>query len=117
MAVNAAAVEVNWETYFQNIKKVCPWSYSAWQKSEIHITTWQGNIIDLGSYSARLYTTRTHNPRQLKKMTDRFNVLREHEEWLYSHPKFGINSTELAVFIQQDRKGLEQARNKYYGKV
>ena len=118
MAANVADVEVNWETYFQNIKKVCPWSYSAWQNGEIHITTWQSNIIDLGSlYKARLYTTRKHNPRQLKKMTDRFNVERDHEEWLYSHPKFGINSTEVAVFIQQDRRGLQQARNKYYGNI
>lgn len=112
-----ADVEVDWHTYFEKIKKVCPWSYSAWLKGEIDITTWQGNIIDLGSYKARLYTTKTHKPRQLKKMTDRFNVEREHEEWLYSHPNFGINSTAIGVFIQQDRKGLEEARNKYYGKV
>ena len=105
---------VDWTEYFQNIKKVCPWSTVAWRNKEIHITNWQSKIIDLGSYTARLYCTSSHNPRQLKRMTDRFNRERTHEEWLWSHPKFGNNSTPVAVFIQQDRHSLERARN---GKV
>ena len=109
-----ADVEVNWTAYFESIKKVCPWSNQAWRNGEINITNWQSNIIDLGSYNARLYTTTRHNPRQLKKMTDRFNRERQHEEWLWSHPDFGYNSTEVAVFIQQDRQLLERARR---GKV
>lgn len=112
-----ADAEVDWTQYFENIKEVCPWSYSAWLKREIQIISWQSRIIDLGSYKARLYTTTKHNPRQLKKMSDRFNRERQHEEWLWSHPDFGFNSTPIAVFIQQDRQGLEQARKKYYGKV
>ena len=112
-----ADVAVDWEQYFNSIKQVCPWSYSAWLKQEIHTINWHSQIIDLGSYKARLYITNKHNPRQLKKMTDRFNRERQHEEWLWSHPDFGFNSTPVAVFIQQDRQLLEQARNKYYGKV
>ena len=109
-----ADVAVDWEEYFYSIKTVCPWSWAAWLKKEIHTTNWRSHIIDLGSYQARLYIAPNHKPRQLKKMCDRFNAEREGEEWLWSHPDFGFNSTPVPVFIQQDRARLERARN---GKV
>lgn len=101
---------VNWEEYFFNIKTVCPWSWAAWQRQQIHITKWHSHILDLGSYQARLYIAPRHNPRQLKKMCDRFNSQRTHEEWLWSHPVFEHNSTPVSVFIQQDKLLLERAR-------
>lgn len=109
-----ADVAVDWEEYFYSIKTVCPWSWAAWKKREIQITNWRSHIIDLGSRQAILYIAPKHNPRQLKKMSDRFNRTRQHEEWLWSHPDFSYNSTPVPVFIQQDRAKLERARN---GKV
>ena len=106
-----ADAAVDWHTYFESIKRVCPWSWAAWRKQEITIIEWRSHILPLGSFQARLYTTKQHNPRQLKKMCDRFNRERPHEEWLWSHPDFAFNSTPIAVFIQQDRQLLEKARN------
>lgn len=107
-----ADAAVNWEEYFNNIKPVCPWSLSAWNKQEIHITKWRSHIINLDSYQARIYIALNHNPRQLKKMCDRFNITRQHEEWLWSHPRFGNYSTPVPVFIQQDRAKLTSIRLK-----
>lgn len=107
-----ADVAVNWQQYFESIKPVCPWSLSAWNKKEIHITNWQSHIIDLDSYQARIYIAPNHNPRQLKKMCNRFNTYRTNEEWLWSHPDFANHSTPVPVFIQQDRDKLTSIRLK-----
>lgn len=100
----------NWELYFASIRSVCPWSNSAWRQGAIAITTWNGIIVPLGSWKARLYLAPKHNTRQLRKMTERFNRERSNEEWLYSHPRFGDNSTPVPCFIQQDRQTLEKIR-------
>ncbi len=100
----------DWCKYFNTIKPVCPWSYSAYKKQEIHITNWRSHILELDSYQARIYIAKHHKPRQLKKMSDRFNREREWEEWLWSHPDFGFNSAPVACFIQQDRATLDKIR-------
>lgn len=109
-----AAVEVDWTEYFCSIQKVCPWSWAAWQKGEILITVWKGTKsiknIPLG-YQAVVHLS-DHNSRQLKKLSDNFNNTRDHEEWLWSHPKYKGYSTPVPVLIQQDRKLLEMARKK-----
>lgn len=107
-----ADVAVNWDNYFQSIKSVCPWSLSAWRSREIHIINWRSHILELDSYQARIYIAPKHNPRQLKKMSDRFNQERPNEEWLWSHPSFGYHSTPVPVFIQQDRAKLMHIRSK-----
>jgi hypothetical protein len=103
---------VNWNQYFETIRSVCPWSYTAWRRGAISITVWRGIITPLGSWQAHIYLAPQHNPRQLRKMTERFNREREQEEWLYSHPRFGDYSTPVPCFIQQDRTVLESIRNR-----
>ena len=105
-----AVEEVNWHNYFETIKNVCPWSWASWQKNKIDIISWHSQIINLNYYEARVYIAARHNPRQLKKMSDRFNRERPNEEWLWSHPDYGFNSTPVAVFIQQDRQILDDLR-------
>jgi hypothetical protein len=101
---------VDWQHYFESIRSACPWSYTAWRRGAIAITLWRGIITPLGSWKARLYLAPKHNPRQLRKMSERFNRERPEDEWLYSHPRFGVNSTPVPCFIQQDRQKLENIR-------
>jgi len=105
-----ADVEVDWKQYFESIKTVCPWSHAAFKRAGIDLTLWRGIISPLGNWEARLYLAPRHNPRQLKKMSNRFNILRPDEEWLWSHPSFKNNSTPVPCFIQQNRQQLEKAR-------
>jgi len=109
--VHVADVAVDWESYFKSIRQVCPWSWAAWKKQQITITNWHSQIFELGNFQARLYIAPNHNARQLKKISNRLNRERPHEEWLWSHPDFAHNSTPVPVFIQQDRLILERARN------
>jgi len=106
-----ADVAVDWGAYFESIKGVCPWSWSAWQTGAIEISHWHSQVKELKNYKARLYIAPKHKPRQLKKICSRLNLTRTHEEWLWSHPSFAHNSTPVPVFIQQDRQLLEKARN------
>ena len=115
MAVNAAVKEAAenkalWETYFKDIARVCPWSYSAWKRNKIEITLWKGMAQPLGELEARVNLIGTIKPRLLKKIEQRLNTEREDEEWLHSHPNFGVNSTPFPALIQQDRQHLAQAR-------
>ena len=105
-----AAAEVDWEAYFKSIKTVCPWSYAAFKRAAVDLTLWRGVISPLGNWEVRLYLAPRHNPRQLKKMSDRFNRERPQEEWLWSHPSFENYSTPVPCFIQQDRQTLENIR-------
>lgn len=106
------ADEVNWSQYFYNIRQVCPWSYKAWQTHKIDIVYWHSQITPLDKYDARLYIAPNYKSRQLKKMSNRLNDLRPHEEWLWSHPEFENNSTPVPTLIQQDRIYLNEIRKK-----
>ena len=108
--VAEVAAEANWHSYFEKIRSVCPWSYSAWRRGAIEITQWHSVILDLNDLEARVYVAPNHKYRQLQKMAERFNRERPTEEWLWSHPQFQGNSAPLPCFIQQDRKRLETIR-------
>jgi len=101
---------MDWCEYFYTIKRVCPWSWASWQKGLIEIDSWQGHPKQLGNLDARVYTAPKRKYRILKKIAKRMNDKFPNEEWLWSHPDFGNNSTEVPVLIQQDRAKLEQAR-------
>lgn len=107
-----ADVAVDWHCYFESIKRVCPWSWSAWQRGAIDIQLWRGQVYPLGSWSARVYMAPNHNSRQLKKQMDKLNTARDDEEWLYSHPRFGNNSAPIPCLIQQDYNTLQNIREK-----
>lgn len=99
-----------WEDYFYSIRTACPWSYSAWKRNKIEVVLWTGTVFELNGLEARVYCL-DRKPRLLKKIEQRLNQQRENEEWLHSHPSFGINSTPVSVLIQQDRLGLQTARS------
>jgi hypothetical protein len=107
-------VGVNWEEYFYNIRQQCPWSWAAWQRNEIDITRWQGTVIELGNYQARIYTVNL-NRRRLKKLAK----LLDNDiicEWLWSEPNYGPWATPVSVLIQQDRNKLNQIRKQLNNK-
>jgi len=74
---------------------------------------WRGEAEELNGLEARVHIVYNSNPRLLKKIEQRMNRNKEFEEWLHSHPSFGINSTPVPVLIQQDRIGLENARKNH----
>lgn len=104
-----ASAEVDWAGYFHSIQPVCPWSWGAWLQGKISIAKWQGQIIDLGSYSARVYTVNL-NPRRLKKLCKQLDAADQTNEWLWSHPRYQNNSAPRPILIQQDRQKLNQIR-------
>jgi hypothetical protein len=106
------AVEGNWDQYFQKIRRVCPWSWKEYRNGNIDIVA--GNDPQpLGDFAARIYITDIVDPKELETYHDYLNDTTE-DEWLFSHPYYGGNSTEIPVLIQQDAVLLERARN---GKV
>jgi len=100
----------DWASYFDSIRKVCPWSYPAFKKQKIKIQDWQGIPEDLGENLAIVYVHKHASPRLLKKIADRMMSARPAEEWLYSHPRYSGHSTEVPVLIQQDLAHLSMAR-------
>lgn len=105
----AEAEDVNWSEYFEHIKPVCPWSYSAWRKGEIKITTWQGEWQHLGKYQAIIYVVNL-NRRRLKKLCSKLDESQQYE-WLWSEPTYGKWASPIPILIQQDRKQLNDIRN------
>jgi len=104
----ANANSIDWRSYFFQIRKVCPWSWAAYQKNLIDIVTYK-NYTPLGKYEARVHIYHT-NPHTLKKTANHYNYEYENEEWLWSHPQYSTNSTPVPCMIQQDRKRLESIR-------
>lgn len=104
-----AAEDVDWFSYFESIKSVCPWSRGAWQKNQIDIQYWNRTVLPLAEYRARVYIYHT-SPRLLKKITGQLNEKYSQEEWLWSHPRYKQYSTPVGVLIQQDRTQLETIR-------
>ena len=102
--------EAKWKEYFYSIRTACPWSWAAWQKGSIDIQSWEGRPQELGDWDARLYVARGRKFRIIKKIAKRMNDTRPQDEWLWSHPDFGNNSTPVPVLIQQSRIGLETVR-------
>lgn len=103
---------MNWADYFESIQSECPWSLGAYKQDKIRIQDWHSQILDLGTNEAIVYIAPKHRPRQLKKITNRLNRDYPLLEFLWSHPKYGYNSTPVPVIIQQDRKRLESIRNR-----
>lgn len=103
-------VEVDWASYFDSIRKVCPWSLPAFKKEKIQIKTWKGIPENLEDNLAIVYIHKHASPRLLKKIADRMMSARPAEEWLYSHPRYKGHSTRVPVLIQQDLAHLSMAR-------
>ena len=101
--------EVNWDAYFEGIKRVCPWSYADWHAGLIQIVE-TSKPIDLGNYTARIYIVDIHGA-DLVAYSEYLNDTRQ-DEWLYSDPQHAGNSTPVSTLIQQCPIRLEQIRQK-----
>lgn len=101
--------EVNWDAYFEGIKRVCPWSYADWHAGLIQVVETH-KPMPLGNYTARIYIVDIHN-HDLKAYSEYLNDTRD-DEWLYSDPAHGGNSTPVSTLIQQCPHRLAQIRQK-----
>ena len=91
---------------------MCPWSKAYWKKQKIDVSSWKDNILPLNQFVARVYICNDLTETDLIDKMNKFNDERDHEEWLYSHPKHGGYSTPVPVLIQQDFKILNDIREK-----
>jgi hypothetical protein len=98
----------SWAEYFYRIRKQCPWSLAAWNKGEIDIVDWTGEVLPLKPYQARVYKVNLPDE-EVVKLAEQLD---EGEcEWLYSFPGYGPFATPVKVLIQQDRAELTRLRN------
>ena len=111
---NAVANADNWREYFDSIREVCPWSSAHYAKHRIDIVKFMGIPYPLKDYSARIYICDSVTSSQLTKWSDHLNDLYPQEEWFWSHPSEGGNSTSEPVLIQQDYKYLEKIRKQLH---
>ena len=107
----------SWIEYFDSIQGVCPWSSTHYARGRIDVVTFMGIRYPLNNYSARIYTCETVAVATLKQWCDKLNQLHECDEWFWSHPSEGGNSTPIPVLIQQNHKYLQKIRNKNISKV
>ena len=100
---------VDWLEYFKSIRVECPWSYSAWQKGEIDIVEYSGQVLPLGDYQARVYIV--HAPNEtVEALAHALDY--GTDEWLFSYPGYGEFAAPISILIQQDRKYLNRLRQK-----
>lgn len=102
---------VDWLKYFESIQLECPWSLRAWNQGLIDIVKYQGEKIPLGDFHARMYVISAPDS-TVAAVADMWNRLDRDCEWLYSYPGYGEFATPVSVLIQQDRRTLNQLREK-----
>ena len=103
--------EYDWNKYFAFINAVCPWSQMYWERQQLEIVEWTGEIFELSDDCvARIYKHPTAKYGELIKLIAKMNGEREKEEWLYSFPGVGPNSAPVGLVIQQDRALLYNLR-------
>ena len=102
--------EVDWHAYFEHIKSVCPWSWSAWNRGEVDIVRWKQQIASLDHYQARIHLAPNHSRRMLKNITGHLNESYPEWEWLWSEPSYGVYATPVRCIIQQDAQTLDTIR-------
>ena len=110
MVIDHPKSKTDWGSYFALIKQECPWSYVAWQRGQIDIVQWDGNILPLGNLQARVYIVDTDHEtlEQMSKDLDEGEY-----EWLFSYPGYGEFATPEKVLIQQLRARLTELRSKH----
>ena len=102
---------VNWYEYFKSIRAECPWSYAAYIHGGIDIIEYTGEILPLGSYSARMYYFSAPNV-TVEAIAQGLDLTDKECEWLFSYPGYGDYATPVSVLIQQNRSELNQIRSR-----
>lgn len=103
---------VDWYAYFKSIRQECPWSYAAYLKGLISIVEYTGDILPLQHYEARMYVF-TGSDSELQAVAKQLD--HGEDEWLYSFPGYGDYATPVPVLIQQNRRRLQELRDKLNG--
>lgn len=101
----------NWAEYFSSIRDQCPWSYAAWLQGQIDIVAWEGKVLPLDGYQARMYTVNASN-KTVEYMANQLDEDEGEYEWLFSYPQYGEHATPETVLIQQSRAVLKRLRDK-----
>ena len=117
--------EVDWADYYARIKSVCPWSYKAFMNDKILVWKSPHNTMktisgtfDSTDYEAFVYVFDNATPKELDAKVIEMNAYRPNSEFLWSHPQADSgdgNSTDVPVIIQQDKKILNDLREKLFG--
>jgi len=97
-----------WLDYFKSIRSVCPWSFPAYNKSQIEILPFF-DYRPLGGLLARVYIY-TLSSQELEHMMELLNEQYPQEEWFFSHPSEGGHSAPYPCLIQQSHAYLENIR-------
>ena len=101
-----------WNSHFQKIKKVCPWSWKSWNEGKIKIVQLE-TLQHQNEYDEIVYEVEDIDEDSLDAYVQELNEEYTEYEFLWSHPthtKCGKNQTPVPVIIQQDRKLLEELR-------
>ena len=111
--------EVNWTTYFQSIKKMCPWSLKAWMENKIlHIQHTQGCELTwcacfrASEHEALLFEYKDLSVDQLLVIVDKIESKYADLEAFYSHPIEEDNNTPTPCVIVQNKQTLTDLRKK-----
>ena len=104
---------VNWLEYFESIQKECPWSLRAYKQGAISIEHWHDTdtLEPLGNYQARMYIV-DYPDSIVEAMATELDCDDQECEWLFSYPGYGEFATPVKVLIQQNRKQLNDLRNR-----
>lgn len=110
MAVSHQSVD--WYSYFKSIRHECPWAFTAYVHGEIHIIEYQGHVLPLGKYQARVYVVNS-TAESLEALCQSLD--HGQDEWLFSYPGYGPFAAPVCILIQQDRARLKELRSKLNG--
>jgi hypothetical protein len=104
---------VDWLAYYKSIAKECPWSLRAYQQGLIDLQIWSDctTIPPLDHYHARVWSV-DYPDSVVEAMAEELDQKDPLHEWLFSYPGYGDYATPIAVLIQQNRKQLNEIRNK-----
>lgn len=102
-------LSVDWYAYFKSIREECPWSYAAYLRGKIDIVEYEGKVLPLGNYQARMYIVNAPNA-VVESLAAGLDYENDTDEWLYSYPGYGDYATPVSVLIQQDKKQLNSIR-------
>mgnify|MGYP003108733419 CR=1 FL=1 len=108
-----------WLPYFQSIKNSCPWSLKAYMKEKIlfvdyaenQLKTWV-SCFGATKFEALVFKCKGKSVDWLKQKEQELNALNDGNEYLWSHPDEGGESTPVPVIICQNEKVLNDIREK-----
>jgi hypothetical protein len=108
-----------WLPYFQSIKNNCPWSLKAYMKEKILFLDWSDTtyltwtkLFQSTKYEAFVFKCNEKSVEWLEAITQNLNDLEDGNEYLWSHPEEGGESTPVPVVICQDEQMLNELREK-----